>query len=275
MKITLRKKDSVTSIVLFLFNIHGQYKDNYSIELSNLIKFIKYFNKSEGSIRMSLSRMVKSNILINKKINNETVYKLTKEGLENIKIWNRNLAKFFKRYELRHSEWNKNWNLIILINFNKSNIENQFIIDEFKETGIKELDNNIWISPYSIPDKLIEKINKNNYKYLQTTGDLTTNLDSDYLLNNIFKINQIRKKYIQFINNSQILEEKIKKLKGGDLLPLLFQLGWQFYDIVTSDPALPSELLKDWEGDIAVKKMNQLRSKLYNEIINYFQKVNS
>ena len=72
MAISLKHKDSVTGIVLYLFNLLRQYKDmEESFALSDLIEYIKTFDKSETAIRMGLSRMSKADVVKKIKIDGE------------------------------------------------------------------------------------------------------------------------------------------------------------------------------------------------------------
>ncbi len=124
------------------------------IELGSLLEYIQRFGKSESAARVSLSRMVKSNILINKNKKDQVFYQLTREGLYNINIWNRGVERFFKRYELRNKTWDNKWTTITMINFKKSGEENQFVIENLLELGYKEIDNNVWLSPYYLEDEI-------------------------------------------------------------------------------------------------------------------------
>jgi DNA-binding transcriptional regulator PaaX len=91
------------------------------------------------------------------------------------------------------------------------------------------------------------------------------------LLRDTFQLNKTQEKYIEFNDKVRKSSEKMKVVDQGKHLPILFELGWDFYDIVTSDPALPKELLNDWDGDKAVDRMNMIRSELYKKIIGFFE----
>lgn len=274
MKITLRKRDSVTSTVLFIFNILGEYKSEYSIKLAHLLEFMQHFNKSEVSTRTGLSRMVKANILVNKKENNETVYELTEVGLQNVRSWNKGIARFFRRYELRWKGWDQQWRFLTIIDFNKSKYENQYILEELWECGLQEINNNIWITPYDIDNDIITLLDHQKLNYLKFSGTCESNMNLYNLLNDTFQLSKTKKKYLEFINKIKKNRKKINKVNGGSLLPILFETGWDFYDVVTGDPALPKELLKVWEGDKAISEMKIIRSQLYNKIIDYFKEKN-
>jgi len=268
MKIVLRKKNSVTSIVLFIYNIYGEIMKNHSIKLIDLIQMMSSFGKNETAIRMGLSRMVKSGILINKTIDNEVFYELTEEGLENINAWNNGITRFFERYSKREKKWNGKWNLISIFNFNKSDTENQFLVDKLKELGMAEVNNSLWISPYDI-SKEIESLFKNTHNnYLQIAGDINSNISIKKLIKDIYDLKNIKKKYLEFIKFAKEVKDNLEKseTEGFHYLKTLFELGWRFYDVVTLDPALPKSLIEDWEGDDAVTTMNAVRNSVIEKL---------
>jgi len=273
MKITLRKRDSVTSSVLFLFNLLGEYKNGYSINLSHLMEFMKYFHKSEASIRTGLSRMVKANILINKREHNEIIYQLTEEGVQNIRQWNKSLAKFYKRYELRQADWNHQWCFLTILDFNKSEYNNLFILEELEGCGLREVNNNLWITPYNIDDEILTLLKNHKFNYLKGLGTFETNMNLNDFLRDTFNLETIRRRYIEFINKVKEINNQ-RNVPNGNLLPILFEVGWDFYDIVTSDAVLPKELMKDWEEDQAVREMKAVRSELYKKISDFFKENN-
>ncbi len=265
MKITLRKKDSVVSIVLFIFNIVGELKNEYTINLQKILEYLQYFGKSEASIRTGLSRMVNSGILTRERKNNETVYGLSEEGLNNINLWNKSISRFFNRYNNRFEDWDKKWKLLEIIDFNKSEFKNQFVLDEFKETGLREINNN-WITPYSLDDDVILMLKDRSFKHLIFSVTVEEGMDIDTILKDFFQLDALKIQYSEFISKIKKKNELKKEKKGGELLPILFEIGWDFYDIVTEDPALPVDLLGEWEGDKAVENMKNFRTELLKEI---------
>jgi len=266
MKITIRKKDSVTSIVLFILNILGELKNEYSIDLCYLLDLMQYFNKSEVSVRTGLSRMVKANILINSKENNETVYELTENGLQAIQFWNKALSRYFMRLQLRKKDWNKNWNLLTINDFNKSEYENLTVVEELKECGLREINNNTWITPNLIDNELLTLINNKRFNYLIFSGTFNSNIELDQLLNKTFEINILKDRYIKFIAKIENNKDKLNIENPKYLLPIIFEVGWEFYDIVTTDAVLPKDLLNEWEGDRAAYEMKEFRSKIVSRI---------
>jgi len=149
MAISLKHKDSVTGIVLYLFNLLRQYKDmEESFALSDLIEYIKTFDKSETAIRMGLSRMSKADVVKKIKIDGDIYYKLDKEGKKDLNIWSRGYEYFILKYSYRASgKWDNNWHSYILKDFNNSEKVNEEIIENLEELGKKEIEYNIWPSP--------------------------------------------------------------------------------------------------------------------------------
>jgi DNA-binding transcriptional regulator PaaX len=219
--------------------------------------------------------MVKANILINKRDGNETIYELTEEGLENIRLWNKSLARFFRRHELRRQDWTGKWYFLSILDFNKSEYENLFILEELERCGLREVNNNIWVTPYNIDNDIFIQLEHQKFNYLKFSGSFESNLNLNTLLIDTFQLNKIRKKYIKFIDKVRKGREKMNAVDQGNTLPILFETRWDFYDIVTSDPALPKELLELWEGDNAVDEMNMIRSELFKKIVDFFEGKNA
>lgn len=269
MKIILRKRDSVVSIVLFLFNIFGEYTGKHSIKLEHLIKSMGHFDKNETAARMGLSRMVKAGILINRKAGNEVYYSLTDSGLQNIKAWNLGIARFLHRYALRKALWDGKWHLLTLLKNTRSGEELLFNSDNFLEIGLRQLNRDLWISPYYYEE--ISNLLDGKLEYLEFAGEVAVNRASQDLLVSIFEISEVRKQYEQFLALCQKIRIDLAAISDpGEHLPLLFNLGWNFYDIAVNDPALPESLLKNWIGDQAASEMQSLRKLLYDKAAEYF-----
>jgi phenylacetic acid degradation operon negative regulatory protein len=231
---------------------------------------IRYFHKSEASIRTGLSRMAKSGIVVSRREASETIYELTKEGVDNLNLWNRGLSRFFSRYSLRQKDWNGMWHLLTISEFNKSDYDNQYIVDELRECGLREISSNVWAAPYPIDEDIYKLLNDREFRYLKLQASISSNMDLNGLLNDAFELSTLKQKYMEFLHKADETGKRVTALHGGALLPVLFETGWDFYDTVTSDPALPKALLQEWEGDRAVVQMKTMRPMLYREITRYF-----
>ncbi|MEM5767442.1 MAG: PaaX family transcriptional regulator C-terminal domain-containing protein, partial [Bacillota bacterium] len=181
------------------------------------------------------------------------------------------LARFFSRHAQRQNDWDGMWRLLTIAGFNKSDYDNQYIVDEFMECGLREINNNVWATPYAIDEAALALLDARGFLYLKITGSIQPNSDSDRLLNGAFDLVEIREKYAAFLRKADEVPGRMAHLHGGALLPILFELGWDFYDATTSDPALPKALLPEWEGDRAAAQMKTLRPLLVNEITRYLK----
>lgn len=271
MKIILRKRDSVVSIVLFIFNVYSEFTGHYSIKLDHLIKCMSFFDKNETASRMGLSRMLKSEIVVNKKINNDIYYELTQYGKENLELWNLGVSRFFKRYSFRHQQWNNKWFMLALLNFSRS--ENLSIMDELTELGFRELTKDLLVSPYSMHEEVYDLLGS-EHGFLEISGEIVSNSENYKRLEDIFGLEILEIQYNKFLDLSDKVRNKMALEKDlGRQLPLLFELGWNFYDIAINDPALPRAFLNDWIGDQAVAQMRDLRNPLYNNVTSYFSQL--
>lgn len=268
MKIILRKRDSVVSIVLYIFNIYSEYTGTYCIKLDHLIKCMSFFDKNETASRMGLSRMVKAGIVVNKRNDNEVYYELTRFGKENIELWNLGVSRFFKRYSMRHSQWDNKWYMLVLLDFIRS--EGQSILDELAELGFRELNKDLFISPYPMHQE-VNGLLSNEYEFLEVSGETVLKPEQ---LQKIFGLGILKEEYNKFLVISDQVKHKMTLEKDmGRQLPLLFELGWNFYDIAINDPNLPKALLNNWIGDKAVTEMRYLRNLLYSNITIYLSQL--
>ncbi|HYE11294.1 MAG TPA: hypothetical protein VEF53_14050, partial [Patescibacteria group bacterium] len=112
MKLILRKNDSATSLLLFIYNNYFSKSQKDSLKLSSLLEIIKVFDKNETAIRMSLSRAVKAGILSKSRQGNEVIYSLTDVGRQSIDLWNEGVESFWKRFRLRNSSWDGKWYIV-------------------------------------------------------------------------------------------------------------------------------------------------------------------
>lgn len=270
MRIILRKRDSVVSIVLFLFNIFGEHTGQNAIKLEYLIKSMSYFDKNETATRMGLSRMVKSGILVNEKEGSDVYYHLTDDGIQNLNAWNLGVVRFWDRYKLRNKPWDGNWHLLALLKNKGSTDETLSISDELLELGLRPLSKDLWITPYRFQEE-IRSLLDNKLDYLEIAGEIVTNNKKLDITQDIFQINEVRTRYEEFLKLTAATKKKSVQISDlGGHLPLLFHLGWNFYDIAVNDPALPKDLLSDWIGDKAVSEMHDLRKLLYKKTTEFF-----
>jgi DNA-binding transcriptional regulator PaaX len=272
MAVNIRNKDSVTGIVLFIFNLLQEYKHRSAkIEQGDLISYLEAFGKSESSIRMGLSRMSRSNVINRLKKGSEIYYTLDKEGEEYIDIWRRGLKYFKLKYQKRqNSNWNFDWDFYIFKGFRKTDSQNADLVEIMNEIGYAEFESNVWISSYNMGFILDPILDDKGISYLNMNTEVNAKIDIADFLREVFKLQNLKEEYAELISMIKVNNEQIKKnnLNTLELLPLLGYTGWKFYSIITRDPFLPLPLLDDWIGDRAVMLFVDFRKSLFTEITN-------
>ncbi|HBW36335.1 PaaX family transcriptional regulator C-terminal domain-containing protein [Desulfosporosinus sp. BICA1-9] len=282
MKVILRKSDSATSLLLFIYNNYLTHYNKDTIKLSSLLKLMETFGKSETATRMSLSRTVKAGILINSNDGSEVSYTLDSNGREAISTWNEGMQQFWKRYASRNKPWDKKWYLVNL-EFSEAHKEHRTtIVEKLQQNGFGNLSTNTWISPYHQTDeiqKLLIEFHINT-GVVELYGEMTIYQDMVSFLDNVFKLKELEKSYENFIRTFSEKLAETKKLyqeewfvEGGHSLPLLHALGWEFLSIATDDATLPITLYPAWAGDEAAQLMIEFRRILLEATIKYLGKL--
>ena len=266
MKITLRKKDSVTSIILFLFNLQAELSGKSTINLSQILEQTSYFGKTESAVRTCLSRMVAQKILLSSKEGSETNFCLSDAGLNTTKLWNRGMGRYFERMSKRHQTWDGQWHFISLREFNKSDYNNASVVEELRESGMREFSKGLWISPYPLTTNLAESLTSNDIRIWQISGLLLPDTEPEEWQETLFQLADTQSRYHAFLDFTDEVADALNSKKAIALLPELFHLGWLFFDIIVDDPVLPMQLLPIWEGDAASEKMRNLRGKIMEQL---------
>jgi len=280
-KVILRKNDSATSLLLFIYNNYWVHFNKDTIKLSSLIQLMKVFGKSETATRMALSRTVKAGILINKNDACEVNYTLDTSGKEAINTWNEEMQQFWKRYNLRNKLWDKKWYLVNL-EFGEVNKENRStILEKLRQNGFGILSTNTWISPYYQSNKVQTILAESsiNTRAVEMYGDMTIYEDIASFVDKVFHLKELEKPYANFINIFSEKFEETEKLsrekwfvEGGHSLPLLHALGWEFLSIAIDDATLPKALYPAGDGDTAAQLMIEFRRILLEATIKYLGK---
>lgn len=279
--VILRKSDSATSLLLFVYNnFLTEYKKD-TLKLSSLLEIMRVFGKRESATRMSLSRIVKAGILINENVENEVYYSLSQSGRDAIKIWNQEIKQFWRRYALRNNLWDKKWHLLNL-EFGEEHKEGRNVVSErLKQMSFGLLTANTWISPYYQPDEVRNVLTEFDIdgNAVEMNGEITVNHGMESFVENTYHLKDLEAPYKRFVKIFGEKYEETKKIyqeemfvKEGKALPLLQELGWEFFFIAAEDAALPRTLLPSWVGDEAAQLMGEYRSILLDAAIKYLGK---
>ena len=270
MRLILRKNDSATSLLLFIYNNYYSKTSKYSLKLSSLLNILKAFDKNETAIRMSLSRAVKSGFLVNSKEGSEVVYTLSDMGKQSIELWNEGVINLWKRYKLRQQPWDGKW-YFVNIEFSDDKKQKAEVIDKLQQLGFALINTNTWLCPYYQKDEINEAIDKFKLKtgVVEIYGEMNIRKDVDEFLEEVYQLDALKERYKEFISTYETKVIQIKELckeeqfvSSGQALPLLHELGWQFFSVALDDAVLPKQLFPYWEGDVAASVMKEYRELL-------------
>jgi phenylacetic acid degradation operon negative regulatory protein len=281
MRVILRKNDSATSILLFTYNNYLTHFNKDKVKLANLLEVLKAFGKNETAIRMSLSRAVKAGMLINKNESGEVSYLLTSGGKDAIGVWNEGMRKFWERYALRHIPWDGKWHLINIELGEKQKDERTAILEGLQQSAFGMLSTNTWISPYNqSTSSLLEGFDLGSVM-VKVDGHVTVS-NINMFLERVFDLEKLVQPYEFFIKT---FREKLNEMgqiskdewfvQGGHALPVLHELGRQFFKVAAEDVMLPKELCPEWVGDEAAQLMREFRELLLKPTLNFIRYLES
>jgi phenylacetic acid degradation operon negative regulatory protein len=263
LKIVLRKEDSSTSSLLFVYNLVYSRIKTISLNLSSLLEFIGKFGKTETATRMALSRACKAGILDINKSNDETVYSLTPVALQFIYSWNADVQSCWKRFIMRNMPWEGKWHFVHIAPIDSA--KKGELSEKFEQIGYVQINAQTWLSSYrqtkainSILDEIGAKTDT-----VSVYGEFESNIGTDNFLEKTFGLSRLSKQYTDFTRTYQPLLSRLKddpsEITEGKALPILHKLGYAYFANATKDPMLPRMLLPEWPGDQAAIIMRDLR----------------
>lgn len=281
MKLILRRNDSATSLLLFIYNNYMAKNKNDSMKLTSLLEIIKGFGKNETAIRMSLSRAVKAGLLVNSRVENEVVYTLTTEGKNAIHYWNEGVMQYFKRYQLRNQQWDNKW-YFIYVDFTEENKDTKGeFLDKLQQMGFAQINTNTWVSPYHQSQEVWKSAKQYGLedRIVEVHGEMKIHKDMNRFLDDLYGIEKLRTAYLDFVDAYSGRLNEIKQLctdqsfiENGTALPILHELGFSFFNIAADDASIPKQLLPEWEADQAAWIMKELRTALLEAVYQYLEK---
>lgn len=268
MFITIKRKDSVTSILLFIFNVFLVERGITTIPLKKIFKLMEPFQKNETAIRMGLSREVESGLLINQRKDGEVYYYLTEIVTEGFKYWMKTMDYDQKKIQLQFQNWNGLWSLLLIENDleqSQDNLKNFF--EALKEFSFGNLNKNLWISPYNFHEQVTRQIHEQNLglKIYLFESRLTNHNSATNLASKIWPLANLAKQYEKFLNSLMEAAGNIDpdSYRSGGGLPFLHRFGLDYFEIVQNDPRLPLQILpSDWQGIKAAKAFKEFRERI-------------
>jgi len=276
MYLSLKKKDSVTSILLFIFNVFLVEQGIYAIPLKKIFRILEPFHKNESAIRMGLSRGVQNGMLVSQKQGNEVYYLITDEAARGVKYWQETLASFNSKVSLQLSGWNGEWSLLY-VDFSGAKGSFGGFVDSIRKFGFGSMGNNLWVSPYDFTGEIEVLAQKHRLeKYYQFRGKVAGNSMPEAVVSNVWPIKDLAERYSGFIKTIKEAAGKldIDSYDGGGGLPFLHTHGQDFFEIIQDDPQLPIKILPpDWPGLQAAKLFLEIRGRVLPKASNYISRL--
>jgi phenylacetic acid degradation operon negative regulatory protein len=263
MRITVRRKESVSSILLFLFNVFLVERGVTSIPLRKIFKLLQPFGKNETTIRMGLSREVKGETLVNEREGGEVVYRLTDAALAGFKHWMSVMDHARSKILLQSSPWDGRWRIAAVRGDDGSGPVPTELRELLLRFGYGKLNRDTWISPYDRRANLEAE--------LGSTASALPRLvwfecapegeaDRSRLAAEVWPVADIGRRYRSFLG---ALAGETAAEGDGRELPILYRLGLEYFEIAQDDPRLPLALLPpDWAGPEAASAFGKLRGEL-------------
>lgn len=262
MYLRIRRAESITSILLFIFNVFLTEKKVTELPLKKILKILEPFKKNETAVRMGLSRGVQNGLLVNVKKEHEVYYQLTDLAIQSLKHWGKTMRTFQQRVTLQKEAWSGKWNIIYFL---------VTVTDELayslRQLDYGALEKHLWISPYDFSKEILALAGEkglSNSMYL-FRSELIGNRQPGEIVSEVWPVEELNKKYIQYITDLKkaIKELDTEFLQGGAILPFLHQYGLRIFEIMQDDPQLPLQLLPpDWSGIQATQLFTSTREQL-------------
>ncbi len=275
MYITIKRKDSVSSILLFIFNVFLVQRGITAIPLKKIFQILEPFQKNETAIRMGLSREIQNGLLINKKDRGEVFYHLTATAIEGFKYWMKTMDYDHERLQTQLNEWHGIWSIIAITE--QTGNPAPELSQNLQANSYGLLNKTTWISPYNRPEFIQQLLAKHSLG--QKLYAFETRLSSttpQELASSVWPIAELNQCYHRFYD---ALEHDnagldLNSFNGGGGLPFLYHYGLEFFEIIQDDPRLPLSILPDnWQGLKAGKAFQSFRERVFPQVNAFVQQI--
>lgn len=266
MYLTIKRKDSVSSILLFFFNVFLVERGIVEIPLKKIFRLLEPFQKNETAIRMGLSREIQNGQLVNVKHGNEIFYRITDSVIEGFKHWMKTMDFNREKIDLQLADWDGTWSVMALED-QAAKKEGAEFFESLNQWSFGCFNKSMWISPYHFPAEMKTLLDKfiTNHEYTLFASRLAGSGKPETLVRKIWPVGELALRYRQFLDQiSESTDQADHGLfKDGGELPALYRFGLDYFEIIQDDPRLPLKILPpDWPGLEAVQSFNRLREKL-------------
>jgi len=258
---TIKRKDSVSSILMFIFNIFLSAQNITSVPLKKIFPILSPFAKSETAIRMGLSRAVQNGLLSNRRHNGEVYYDLTASGQQALEEWRETLTAYHNNIDRQLADWNGQWTIIISNNYSTGHDEWLAQSGGLARNHYGHWGKNIWLSPY--PVNFILRDTPSPLLIMEAHPVQT--LSNQELAAMVWPVTDLADQYQIYL---QTLEQAAADLLADlptafTALPFLHTYGSQLFSLIQQDSQLPIEVLpENWGGIKAYQTFQSIRQKV-------------
>lgn len=272
------KKNSVTSILLFIFNVFLVERGINSVPLKKIFRLLEPFQKSETSIRMGLSRGIQNGLFLNEKQGQEVYYRLTDKAVQSFDYWKKTLDLFQERINMQCTNWNGAWSIVLLDippRDKPADCVEQFT-QSIEQLGYGRLNKGQWVSPYNFSGDVIELADKYFLKkeIFIFQGNLQ-NKKSENVASQVWPVQELASKYKKYAHKMKKSASKLNAaLNSGQVLTFLYLYGSELFEIIQDDPQLPMELLPvDWLGPEVAYTFKEIRKQVLPEANSFIDEI--
>ena len=257
----IKRNDSVTSILLFIFNVFLSKQGINEVSIKKILRLLEPFEKSETSIRMGLSRGMQKGLMTSRKKNTEVYYRVTERTVQWFSYWWQTMQRFEERIALQQQSWDGKWSII----YTSGNCHE--VVRALNDYGYGMLEKYLFISPYNFHDQvaqLASRYNKDQSLIIFSSENIS-NKTTEEIVAKAWKTKGLALRYEDFTAELNTISDKFNddNRGSGHELPILHSLGLKLFDIVQLDPQLPVQLLPtDWSGLLAFTGFNSIKERI-------------
>ncbi len=247
-----------------LFTLFGEYllERADSVWVGSLITLLSPFGLAEGTVRTTLSRMVKKGWLEGRREGRHAFYALTRKGR---RLLEEGTERIFR--PSRRSSWDGVWFLLAYSIPQDSRRIRDRLRDRLAWLGFGSIGNGVWISPHDVSsqvDDLARSLGLEGH-FVGFSARRVTGEDNEALVRRCWDLDALAVRYRDFAERwSPVLREIDQVEPGAERsFTLRFSLIHEFRRFPLEDPYLPRPLLPDpWAGDAAAELFHSLHDRL-------------
>ncbi|HBV96025.1 MAG: hypothetical protein JL50_05265 [Peptococcaceae bacterium BICA1-7] len=276
MHLSIRKKDSVTSILLFIFNVFLVERGITSLPLKKIFRITEPFRKNETAVRMGLSRGVQNGLLSREKKDGEVFYSITGEAAKGVRHWQETLSEYRKRIPLQLSGWDGEWSILHWRAHTDKNSAAAFT-EAVIQVGYGVLGSGLWVSPFNFTERMEKVAEECGIEIFQFRGTPSGGRTSMETAQKAWPL--LGKLAQRYSSLEKSIAEELNELDPNSIncgagLPLLHKLGLEFFEVIQDDPQLPLELLPpEWPGPRVARSFMGTRESILPETRSFIQKI--